>query len=89
MTTKHKPKRNGYHLIGDIRSYRSLTRLLGKLGIKTCREVSYQNKWIGVSLLPVMEEVILYGWGLKFAKDYVDKKYDYYHEQVIVDDEHK
>jgi hypothetical protein len=59
----------------DIQKIRLLTRLLGKLGLDTCRSRNaapphpwgYSNNY----------EEWAHGWGLKETKDYVEAKYEY------------
>ncbi len=61
--------------IPDIKAVRSITRLLGKLGINACRwrqpppphPYTYSDKY----------PEFTYGWGLAETKSYVEMKYHY------------
>jgi len=58
--------------IPDIKVFRSLTRLLGKLGINACRE---DNLWFHPQ--SHQHHRYIYGLGLKEAKDLVERTFDY------------
>jgi hypothetical protein len=64
--------------IPDIRVCRSLTILLGKLGIKSLR---YAHPWshIGNDSSAYYDRII-YGWSFKETTDYVESKYNYIKE---------
>jgi len=66
--------------IPDIKVFRSLTRLLGKLGINTCREESSMYHAQVASGYPDPDNrypKYTYGLGLKEAKDLVERTFDY------------
>ena len=61
--------------IPDVRAFRSLTHLLGKLGIKSCyRVIPIYNPFTSV---PQPEYNIECGLGIKEAKDLVERMWDY------------
>lgn len=65
--------------IPDIKAVRSLTRLLGKIGIKDLYRDN-PTYWEGIRLgYPPhpMYPPKVYGLGLKEAKDYIEAKYNY------------
>lgn len=59
----------------DIKAVRSITRLLGKLGISYCRQRQPQPPppWTYSDKYPEFT----YGWGLAETKNYVEAKYPY------------
>lgn len=61
--------------IPDIKAVRSITRLLGKLGINACRQRQPPppHPWTYSDKHPEFT----YGWGLAETKRYVEDKYPY------------
>lgn len=65
--------RNSHLKIPDIKVFRSLTNLLGKLGIKECRRTPHPTIH-PITMKPISP---VYGLGLKEAKDLVERIFNY------------
>ena len=68
--------------IPDIKVFRSLTRLLGKLGIHACREENSMYHAQVASGYPDPDNKhprYTYGFGLRETKDLVERTFDYRH----------
>lgn len=71
------------HKIRDIKSVRTITAILGRLGISECciitTEPTYTFDGTGLYTGMGTKEVIRYGVGLVQGKEYVERLYNYQH----------